>query len=182
MTVGALPITMAPAGGGKSVATEFGWATPFSCASKTPRGGVATSGFNLSTFVGKSGMTDFGTNWGTVNGASGSLVRSRLTISSTALTHSKFGAGSTTILTWTAIAHSAAYYKLTELNLLTTGMGGTVGTLNTVLATSANNIVYAYSGTSAGIYQWDLQIDLYSDSGGANRVATGRFILESETV
>ena len=55
MTVGALPITMAPAAGGKSVATEFGWATPFSCATKTPRGGVATSGFNLSTFVGKSG-------------------------------------------------------------------------------------------------------------------------------
>jgi hypothetical protein len=55
MTVGALPITMAPAAGGKSVATEFGWATPFSCASNTPRGGVATSGFNLSVFVGKTG-------------------------------------------------------------------------------------------------------------------------------
>lgn len=57
MTVGALPITMAPAGGGHSVATEMGWATPFSCASKTPRGGVATSGFTLSTFVGKSNFT-----------------------------------------------------------------------------------------------------------------------------
>lgn len=54
MTVGALPITMAPAAGGKSVATEFGWAVPFSCATKTPRDTVPTSGFNLSTFVGKS--------------------------------------------------------------------------------------------------------------------------------
>jgi hypothetical protein len=53
MTIGALPITMAPAAGGKSVATEFGWTPPFNLASKTPRGGVATAGFNLSAFVGK---------------------------------------------------------------------------------------------------------------------------------
>lgn len=57
MTVGALPITMAPAAGGKSVATEFGWATPFSCATKTPRSTVPTSAFNLSTFVGKANFT-----------------------------------------------------------------------------------------------------------------------------
>jgi hypothetical protein len=59
MTIGALPITMAPAAGGKSVATEFGWTigAGVSLANQTPRGTVPTSGFNLSAFVGQSNFS-----------------------------------------------------------------------------------------------------------------------------
>lgn len=42
---------------GTNIALEFGWTPPFSLATKTPRGGVATSAFNLSAFYGKSNST-----------------------------------------------------------------------------------------------------------------------------
>lgn len=56
MTIGSLPITMGPAAGGHSVATEFGWTPPFSMGDAIRRAavGVPSGSYNLSAWVGKS--------------------------------------------------------------------------------------------------------------------------------
>lgn len=180
MTVGSLPITMAPAGGGHSVATEFSWTTPFSCASKTPRGGVATSGFNLSTFVGKS------------NGPVISLTGRSCVSSTTSPTNpsafiqlftdgtsngSDGGGGVATYANWatpTTTGIGSSYYVLATLNSGTLN-SGTIGSW-LALSTIRN---WGNSRTTNGTTTANITLQISTTPSLAGLVASGSFTITS---
>jgi hypothetical protein len=176
MTVGALPITMAPAAGGKSVATEFGWATPFSCATKTPRDTVPTSGFNLSTFVGKSngGIVPSGsfTAWDvTGDGVPGSNARGGVnfladgTVTGTYLGGFKT-AGSSNWYSPTTPAIGSSYW----IRFTVTAGTSTTNTASTWTQLSATRNITKSGLTGTGFCAFTVEIA--TDSAGSNIVFT----------
>lgn len=118
MTINATPPISANSGAaGTNIALEFGWTTPFSLATKTPRATVPTSGFNVSAFEGKSNLTVTASPTAVSGSAGNTTAGSNVTVTTNANTITPVGGSGSYTYAWTLVSgaaatlHGAYYWK-----------------------------------------------------------------------